>query len=121
MATVMDFPHLRGEWTRRISEYIETQRPLDTENGYWVGIGQASATWAATLAIDVIWPYIDYLAKKLEKFRQQRDETRAELTTLTQRVDRLDEFHTDWRGFCNACGGRFPCLTLRVLRGEADG
>jgi hypothetical protein len=32
----------------------------------------------------------------------------------------IAELHPDRGGFCNTCGGQWPCLTLRIVRGEAS-
>ncbi len=53
-------------------------------------------------------------------FDYQADVWRVVRADLGDRLEvRLAELHPNRNGYCNTCGGQFPCLTLRIVRGEA--
>lgn len=53
--------------------------------------------------------------------REMRDASADDLLgvrTVANVVAELERIHVDRDGYCNTCGGQYPCLTLRIARGE---
>lgn len=72
---------------------------------------------------------MDDLATALDRDPAAQEWVDALATLITAAVNptmtpgtglRLEELHTNDRGFCVTCGGQHPCLTVQLVRGIAQ-